>query len=108
MMEGLKEKVVAKGIKLLNSPLVAKAMESEQVGVMIEKAMSLPIKVSEGIRSNRDRITGFMELATRADIDELKRTVCRLEDELKSVQSTPAPAEPVARPSRTPSRAKKK
>ncbi|MBN2804197.1 MAG: hypothetical protein JXR91_13970 [Deltaproteobacteria bacterium] len=86
MIESLKEKAISKGIKLLNSPVVAKAMESEQVGQILEKAMSLPIKVSEKLSSNKEKIVSFMELVTSEDLDELKRTIVNLEDEVSKLK----------------------
>lgn len=86
MIDSLKEKAISKGMQLLNSPMVAKAMESEQVGTIIEKAMTLPIKVSETIRTRKEQLTSFMEVATQSDLDEIKRAVARVEQELKSIK----------------------
>ena len=87
MLENIKELAISKGMQLLNSPLVTKAMESEQVGTIIEKAMSVPVKVSETIRTRKEQLTAFMEIATQADLDEVKRTLARVEDELTSLKS---------------------
>ena len=87
MIGNLKEMAISKGMKLLNSPVVAKAMESEQVGTIIEKAMTLPLKVSETIRTRKEQLTSFMEIATQADLDEVKRTLSRVEDELNVMKS---------------------
>lgn len=88
MIGSLKEKAMTKGMQLLNSPMVAKAMESEQVGTIIEKAMTFPIKVSETIRARKEQVTSFMEVATQSDLDELKRSVARVEQEVKSIKNT--------------------
>ncbi|MBN2714269.1 MAG: hypothetical protein JXX14_00360 [Deltaproteobacteria bacterium] len=87
MIGNLKEIAISKGMQLLNSPMVAKAMESEQVGTIIEKAMTFPIKVSETIRTRKEQLTAFMELATQADLDEIKRAVARVEDEINVIKS---------------------
>ena len=87
MLGDLKEMAISKGMKLLNSPLVTKAMESEQVGTIIEKAMTFPLKVSESIRTKKEMITSFMELATQSDLDEIKRSVARVEEELHTIKS---------------------
>jgi hypothetical protein len=84
MLGNLKEKVIAEGVKLLNSPLVKKAMESEQMGVVLEKAMSVPIVISEKISTNKEKLTSFMELATAADLDDIKRSIARIEEELRA------------------------
>lgn len=87
MLNDLKEKAIAKGMSLLSSPMVTKAMESEKVGIVLEKAMSLPIKVSDEIRTKKEKITSFMELATQADLDDIKRAVARVEDELNAMKN---------------------
>ena len=87
MIGNLKEIAISKGMKLLNSPIVTKAMESEQVGTIIEKAMTLPIKVSESIKTRKEQLSAFMEIATQSDLDELKRTVARVEDELNTIKN---------------------
>jgi tRNA(Phe) wybutosine-synthesizing methylase Tyw3 len=87
MLDSLKEKAIAKGMALLNSPVVTKAMESETVGTVLEKAMTLPIKISEGIHSNKEKLTSFMELASKADLDEIKQMLSRMEDELNSLKN---------------------
>ncbi|MBN2530867.1 MAG: hypothetical protein JXR76_31060 [Deltaproteobacteria bacterium] len=88
MLGDLKEMAISKGMKLLNSPLVTKAMESEQVGTIIEKAMTFPLKVSESIRSKKEMVTAFMELASQSDLDEVKRAVARVEEELHTIKNS--------------------
>jgi tRNA(Phe) wybutosine-synthesizing methylase Tyw3 len=87
MLDSIKELAISKGMQLLNSPVVTKAMESEQVGTIIEKAMSVPVKVSEAIRTRKEQLTSFMEVATQSDLDEVKRNLARMEDELSSMKS---------------------
>lgn len=87
MIGNLKEMAISKGMQLLNSPVVSKAMESEQVGTIIEKAMTLPIKVSETIRTRKEQLTAFMEVASQSDLDEVKRALNRVEDELNVMKS---------------------
>jgi len=91
IMGSLKEKAISKGLQLLNSPLVAKAMESEQMGVVLEKAMTLPIKISEKISSNKEKVVSFMELVTSEDLDEIKRNLASIEDELRDLKAKSKP-----------------
>ena len=90
MIDMVKEKLVAHGMKLMQSPAVAKLMESEKMGVLLEKAMSVPIKLSEGFRAKRERLTTLFELATREDLDEVKRSVSRMEELLQEIRSSSA------------------
>lgn len=86
MIDAVKEKMLAKGIELLQSPAVAKLMESEKVGTILEKAMTLPIKMSDTFRTHKERLTSLLELATQQDLDDLKRAVSRMESLLKDLK----------------------
>ena len=88
MIDKIKETLVAQGMKLMQSPAVTKLMESEKMGVVLEKAMSVPIKLSEGLRGKREKLTTMFELATQADLDEVKRSVSRMEDLLQEIKSS--------------------
>ena len=88
MIDMVKEKLVSHGMKLMQSPAVTKLMESEKMGALLEKAMSVPIKLSEGFRAKRERLTSLFELATQADLDEVKRSISRMEDLLHEIKST--------------------
>ena len=88
MIDMMKEKLVSHGMKLMQSPTVSKLMESEKMGALLEKAMSVPIKLSEGFRAKRERLTSLFELATQADLDEVKRSISRMEDLLHEIKST--------------------
>jgi hypothetical protein len=108
MMDTIKEKLIAQGMKLMQSPPITKLMESEKMGVVLEKAMSVPIKLSDGLRAHREKLTALFDLATQADVDELKRSISRMEDLLQEIKSSSNdlldktrtdahPKEPVAR-----------
>jgi len=86
MLNVLKEKAIAQALGLLQSTAVTKMMESEKVGVLLEKAMSLPIRISEGAHVQRERFTTLLELATREDLDDVKRSVARMEDLLRELK----------------------
>jgi hypothetical protein len=88
MIDKIKEKLVAQGMKLMQSPAVTKLMESEKMGVVLEKAMSVPIKLSDGFRGKREKLTALFELATQADLDEVKRSISRMEDLLQEIKSS--------------------
>ncbi len=58
------------------------------MGALLEKAMSVPIKLSDGFRAKRERLTAMFELATQHDLDEVKRSISRMEDLLHEIKST--------------------
>ncbi|MBW2278198.1 MAG: hypothetical protein JRF63_11940 [Deltaproteobacteria bacterium] len=86
MIDAVKDKLLATGVELMRSPMVAKMMESEKVGIVMEKALTLPIKASETFRSQKERLTSLFELATQQDLDDLKRAVSRMEDLLRDIK----------------------
>jgi len=86
MIDTVKEKLLATGVELMKSPMVAKMMESEKVGIVMEKALTLPIKASETFRSQKERLTSLFELATQQDLDDLKRAVSRMEELLRDLK----------------------
>ena len=86
MIDAVKEKLLAKGMELMQSPTVARMMESEKAGIILEKAMSLPIKFSDGWRTHKEKLTTLLELATQSDVDDLKRAVGRMEDLLRAIK----------------------
>lgn len=86
IMSSLKEKMVSKGMGMMQSSTVSKLMESEKVGVVIEKAMNVPFKVSGVIMSQKERLVALLDLATQQDVDEIKRAVSRMEGVLRDIK----------------------
>jgi hypothetical protein len=87
MIDAVKEKLLATGVELMKSPMVAKMMESEKFGIVVEKALTVPIKFSETFHSQKERLTALFELATQQDVDDLKRAVSRMEDLLRDIRN---------------------
>ncbi len=90
MMSSLKEMMMSKGMKLMQSPAVGKMMESEKMGVVIEKAMTVPFKVSGALMSQKERLVALFDLATQDDVDEVKRAVSRMEGVLRDIKKESA------------------
>ncbi len=86
MLDFIKEKIVAKGMSLMQSPTVGKIMESEKMGVVIEKAMSIPIKISSSMMSKRESVVALFDLVTQQDLDELRQNLTRVEGVLKEIK----------------------
>lgn len=86
MIDALKEKLVSKGAELLQHPAFTKMMESEKVGMLLEKALSVPVKVSGAMQTHKERMAALFELASRQDVDELKQSISRLEDLLRDLR----------------------
>ncbi len=67
----------------MQSDTVEKLMESEQFGVVMEKAMAIPFKFTNMAMSGKERLVALLDLATQEDIDEVKRAMARIEGTLK-------------------------
>ncbi len=86
MLDSLKKKMLNKGMELMASPAVGKLMQNEKVGVVLEKAMTVPFKVSGAVASHKERLVSMFDLATQDDVDEIKRTVSRMEGVLNKMK----------------------
>ena len=86
MINAFKDIVMTKGMDLIQSQAVGKLMESEKVGFVIEKAMSVPFKVSGALMSQKERLVALLDLATQEDVDEVKRAVSRMEGILRDIK----------------------
>jgi hypothetical protein len=78
--------MISAGVSLMQSPAVNRFLESEAFGTVVEKAMSVPIKVSGALAGQKERVVTLFELATQKDIDDLKQSVTRMEDVLREIK----------------------
>jgi len=90
MLSDIKTKLMNKGLKLMQSPAVGKIMESEQFGTVVEKAMSMPFKVSNAVMSQKEKVVALLDLATQQDLDEIRRGITRMETVLKDFKKDSA------------------
>ena len=83
MADSLKKKLTEKAAQFMQSGTVEKLVESEQFGIVMEKAMAIPFKFTNMAMSGKERLVALLDLATQEDIDEVKRAMARLEGNLK-------------------------
>jgi hypothetical protein len=88
MIDMLKKMAVEKGMTLMKSPVVAKIMASETAGVVIEKAMTVPFKISNVVTKQKEKLVEMFDLATQEDMDDLRRAMSRMESTLSKMKST--------------------
>jgi len=86
MLDVLKKMAAEKGKELLQSPTVSKILASEQMGKVIETAMTVPFKVSSAVNSKKEKLVEMFDLATQEDMDELRRTIARLEETIRTLK----------------------
>lgn len=82
----LKSKLMERGMKLMTDSRVGKLMQDPRVMKAVMSAMSVPGKVQTLTHEGVERIAKAMALATEQEVDDLKRTVRKLEDELAQLR----------------------
>jgi hypothetical protein len=75
----LKKSLMKQGMKLMTDPRVMKLMQDPRVMKAVMAAMSMPGKVQS---FGNEQIAKAMALATEDEVDDLKRTVRSLEEEV--------------------------
>ena len=76
-----------RGMKLMSDPKVAKLMQDDRVMKVAMQAFQLRGKVQEQIDGNVERVAQSLGLVTKSEVRELKRTIKKLETELKKQQA---------------------
>ena len=82
----LKDKVMTEGMRLASHPAVAPLLQDERVLKLLMTALSVPGRISELTEEQKANFIKVMGLATQQQVDDLKRTVRSLEDELSRLR----------------------
>jgi hypothetical protein len=82
-----KKTFVQQGLRLLSNPRIIKLMQDERVMKTLVAAMSLPGKAQSFARDQVENVAKAMDLATEAEVRDLRRTVRRLEDEMAHLKT---------------------
>jgi cell division FtsZ-interacting protein ZapD len=85
-VSSIKNKLMEQGMKLMSDPRVGKLMQDPRVMKAVMSAMSVPGKVQSLTNDGVEKIAKAMALATEQEVDDLKRTVRKLEDELTQLR----------------------
>jgi len=78
----LKKSLMKQGMKLMTDPRVMKMMQDPRVMKAVMAAMSMPGKVQSFGNEQVEKIAKAMALATEDEVNDLKRTVRSLEEEV--------------------------
>ncbi|MCL2777947.1 MAG: hypothetical protein FWD73_08080 [Polyangiaceae bacterium] len=78
----LKKTLMKQGMKMMADPRVMKFMQDERVMKAIMQMMSMPGKVHNFTSEQADKLVKAMSLATESEVNDLKRQVRRLEEEV--------------------------
>lgn len=80
----LKRELVDQALKLMQDPRVLRAMQNPKVMQGLMGALQLRALVQTRIESGVSRLARGLHLATDAELRELRRTIQRLENELRA------------------------
>ncbi len=91
----VKNVVIGQVMKLAQSPKVMEVVTSPRVMEVAMKAMSLRAQASTVASGATQAVARTLNLATREEVRDLRRTIRRLEEELVA-QRRPGPSDPDA------------
>ena len=80
----LKQQLLNQAMRLMQDPRVMKAMQNPAVLQGVMGAVQLRAKMQQNLESGVQRMAKRFNLATDAEVRELRRTVRRLERELEA------------------------
>jgi hypothetical protein len=88
----IKKEMMKRGMKLMTDPRVMKLMQDERVMKAVMQMMSMPGKVQNFTQDQVEKLAKAMSLATEDEVEDLKRTVKRLEEEVARLEKEQAPS----------------
>jgi len=83
----LKRFLSQKGMKLMQDPRFMKLMQDERVMKAMMSAFQLRGKIQESFDQRVERVAKTLNLATKAEVRELKRTLRKMEQELEKART---------------------
>jgi hypothetical protein len=85
-MSSIKKTLMKQGMKLMTDPRVMKIMQDERVMKAVMQMMSVPGKVTSFTNEQVERLAKAMSLATEDEVNDLKRQIRRLEEEVARLE----------------------
>lgn len=82
-----RDRITEQGKKLLQDPRIAQAMQDPRVVKATMRAIQLRGEVQERIDARVDEIAQSLNLATKKEVRELKRTIRKMEREMSKLQA---------------------
>jgi polyhydroxyalkanoate synthesis regulator phasin len=86
-MSSFKKTLMSQGMKLMQDPRVMKLMQDPRVMKAMAKGFELKSKVQQTFDAKVESMAHSFNLATKEEVRELKRTIRKLERELKKASS---------------------
>ncbi len=85
-MSTIRKTLLKQGMKLMTDPRVMKMMQDERVMKAVMQMMSVPGKVQTFTNDQVERLAKAMSLATEDEMNDLKRQIRRLEEEVARLE----------------------
>jgi hypothetical protein len=79
----LKKTLMSQGMKLMQDPRFMKMMQDPRVMKAMAKGLELKGKAQQQFDARVEKVADSLNLATKAEVRELKRTIRKLERDLK-------------------------
>ncbi len=78
-----KKSVLSQGMKLMQDPRIMKVLQDPRVMKAMAKGFELKGKAQQVFDTRVEKVADSLNLATKAEVRELKRTIRKLERDLK-------------------------
>jgi hypothetical protein len=85
-MSEFKKSILKQGMKLMSDPRVLKLMQDERVMGALMQVMNAPGRVQSFTTEQVEKLAKAMSLATEDEVNDLKRQVRRLEEEVSRLE----------------------
>ena len=89
----LKKLITSQGLKLMKDPRVTKLMQDERVMKAMMNAFSARAKAQESFDETVEKAAKRLGLVTKAEVRDLKRSMRKLETELRKAKKAAEKAE---------------
>lgn len=85
-MSTIKKTIMKQGMKLMTDPRVMKLMQDERVMKAVMQMMNVPGRVQSFTTEQVEKLAKAMSLATEDEVNDLKRQIRRLEEEVSRLE----------------------
>ena len=93
----LRDRIMKRGMKLMQDPAVAKLVQDERVMKVAMQAFQLRSKVQDEIDGRVEQVAKSLGLVTKNDVKDLRRTIKKLENELEKTKKVAESARATAK-----------
>jgi BMFP domain-containing protein YqiC len=92
MIDKLKQNVMRHGMKLMTNPKVMKMMADPRVMNAITQGFAIKGQIQSQLEGTLRQVASALNLATREDIENLRRTLDQVEDSVNHLEKKVSPS----------------